>query len=140
MRHIVQGKLPQESAAKKSFFIRTSARTRNSPFTARAPLFLLLRRILSKKPVVNITNHESCCKEWVLICGLGLSLGGGYPHDCKLKSTHHRHHQQHSLTFASQGSVVSVLQAQQAPKEEKGALMHRHKSLGLLAGMVVARE
>ena len=36
------------------------------------------------------------------------------------------------------GSIASVLQAQQAPKEEKGPLMHRHKSLGLLSGMLIA--
>jgi len=35
------------------------------------------------------------------------------------------------------GSIGCVLKAQQAPKEEKGLWMHRHKSLGLLAGMVV---
>ena len=35
------------------------------------------------------------------------------------------------------GSVGSVLQAQQAPKPEKGKWMWRHKSLGLLTGMVV---
>lgn len=39
--------------------------------------------------------------------------------------------------FPMIGCVASVLQAQQAPKEEKGALMHRHKSLGLLSGMIV---
>mmetsp|Transcript_31157 Transcript_31157/g.41581 ORF Transcript_31157/g.41581 Transcript_31157/m.41581 type:complete len:189 (-) Transcript_31157:54-620(-) len=36
------------------------------------------------------------------------------------------------------GSVGCVLQAQQAPKAEKGLWMHRHKSLGLLTGMLVA--
>jgi cytochrome b561 len=36
------------------------------------------------------------------------------------------------------GSVASVLYAQQAPKEEKGTWMFRHKSLGLLTGLVVA--
>mmetsp|Transcript_23533 Transcript_23533/g.28275 ORF Transcript_23533/g.28275 Transcript_23533/m.28275 type:complete len:190 (+) Transcript_23533:195-764(+) len=36
------------------------------------------------------------------------------------------------------GSVGSVLQAQQAPKGEKGKWMWRHKSLGLLTGLVVA--
>lgn len=36
------------------------------------------------------------------------------------------------------GSVGAVLKAQQAPKEEKGIWMYRHKSLGLLTGMVVA--
>jgi len=35
------------------------------------------------------------------------------------------------------GCVGSVLQAQQAPKEEKGKWMWRHKSLGLLTGMIV---
>ena len=30
-----------------------------------------------------------------------------------------------------------MLKAQEAPKEEKGMWMHRHKSLGLLAGMIV---
>lgn len=36
------------------------------------------------------------------------------------------------------GSIASVLQAQNAPKEQKGALMYRHKSLGLLTGIMVA--
>jgi cytochrome b561 len=36
------------------------------------------------------------------------------------------------------GAVGSVLKAQQSPKAEKGKWMHRHKSLGLLTGMVVA--
>ncbi|KAL3924032.1 MAG: hypothetical protein SGILL_001296 [Bacillariaceae sp.] len=36
------------------------------------------------------------------------------------------------------GCVGTVLQAQQAPKEDKGRLMHLHKSLGLLTGMIVA--
>lgn len=36
------------------------------------------------------------------------------------------------------GCVGTVLKAQQAPKEEKGTWMFRHKSLGLLTGMVVA--
>ena len=36
------------------------------------------------------------------------------------------------------GCVGTVLQAQQAPKEEKGVWMFRHKSLGLLTGCIVA--
>jgi cytochrome b561 len=36
------------------------------------------------------------------------------------------------------GSVGSVLKAQDAAKEDKGKWMWRHKSLGLLTGMVVA--
>eukprot|EP00581_Thalassiosira_minuscula_P007551 CAMPEP_0183703770 /NCGR_PEP_ID=MMETSP0737-20130205/1386_1 /TAXON_ID=385413 /ORGANISM="Thalassiosira miniscula, Strain CCMP1093" /LENGTH=181 /DNA_ID=CAMNT_0025930567 /DNA_START=203 /DNA_END=748 /DNA_ORIENTATION=- len=36
------------------------------------------------------------------------------------------------------GSVASVLICQQSPKEEKGKWMWRHKSLGLLTGLVVA--
>lgn len=36
------------------------------------------------------------------------------------------------------GCVGTVLQAQQAPKEEKGDWMFRHKSLGLLTGILVA--
>jgi len=36
------------------------------------------------------------------------------------------------------GSVGTVLKAQQAPKEEKGKWMWRHKSLGLLTGLIVA--
>mmetsp|Transcript_32712 Transcript_32712/g.49300 ORF Transcript_32712/g.49300 Transcript_32712/m.49300 type:complete len:190 (-) Transcript_32712:90-659(-) len=36
------------------------------------------------------------------------------------------------------GSVGSVLKAQQSPKGEKGKWMYRHKSLGLLTGMIVA--
>ena len=36
------------------------------------------------------------------------------------------------------GCIGTVLKAQQAPKEEKGQWMHRHKSLGLLCGMIVA--
>ena len=36
------------------------------------------------------------------------------------------------------GCIGTVMQAQQAPKEEKGMWMWRHKSLGLLTGMIVA--
>ncbi len=36
------------------------------------------------------------------------------------------------------GSVGAVLKAQEAPKSEKGLWMWRHKSLGLLTGMIVA--
>ena len=36
------------------------------------------------------------------------------------------------------GSIGCVLKAQQSPKEEKGKWMFRHKSLGLLTGIVVA--
>jgi cytochrome b561 len=36
------------------------------------------------------------------------------------------------------GSVASVLICQQSPKEEKGKWMFRHKSLGLLTGLIVA--
>ena len=36
------------------------------------------------------------------------------------------------------GCIGSVLQAQNAPKGEKGKWMWRHKSLGLLTGMIVA--
>ncbi len=36
------------------------------------------------------------------------------------------------------GTVGTVLKAQQSPKEEKGAWMFRHKSLGLLTAIVVA--
>lgn len=36
------------------------------------------------------------------------------------------------------GCVGTVLKAQQAPKEEKGLWMFRHKSLGLLTGCIVA--
>ncbi len=36
------------------------------------------------------------------------------------------------------GCVGTVLKAQQAPKEDKGKWMFRHKSLGLLTGMIVA--
>jgi cytochrome b561 len=36
------------------------------------------------------------------------------------------------------GCVATVLQAQAAPKSEKGRLMNLHKSLGLLTGMIVA--
>lgn len=35
------------------------------------------------------------------------------------------------------GSIGCVLQAQQAPKEEKGKWMFRHKSLGLLTGIIL---
>ena len=35
------------------------------------------------------------------------------------------------------GSVACVLKAQDAPKGEKGPWMHRHKSLGVLTGIVV---
>lgn len=36
------------------------------------------------------------------------------------------------------GAVASVLICQQVPKEEKGKWMWRHKSLGLLTGLIVA--
>mmetsp|Transcript_29783 Transcript_29783/g.70811 ORF Transcript_29783/g.70811 Transcript_29783/m.70811 type:complete len:183 (+) Transcript_29783:187-735(+) len=36
------------------------------------------------------------------------------------------------------GSIACVLAAQQAPKGEKGPWMYRHKSLGLLTGLIVA--
>ncbi|KAL7535956.1 hypothetical protein ACHAXR_006833 [Thalassiosira sp. AJA248-18] len=36
------------------------------------------------------------------------------------------------------GSVASVLICQQSPKEEKGKWMWRHKSMGLLTGLIVA--
>lgn len=36
------------------------------------------------------------------------------------------------------GTVGTVLYSQQVPKEEKGIWMFRHKSLGLLTGLVVA--
>ena len=36
------------------------------------------------------------------------------------------------------GCVGTVLKAQDAPKSEKGKWMWRHKSLGLLTGMIVA--
>jgi cytochrome b561 len=36
------------------------------------------------------------------------------------------------------GCIGTVLAAQNAPKEEKGKWMHRHKSLGLLTGMIIA--
>jgi 1,2-dihydroxy-3-keto-5-methylthiopentene dioxygenase len=41
------------------------------------------------------------------------------------------------VAFPLIGTVGTVLKAQQAPKEEKGEWMWRHKSLGLLTGMVV---
>lgn len=43
-----------------------------------------------------------------------------------------------AVAFPFIGCIGTVLQAQQAPKEEKGLWMHRHKSLGLLTGMIVA--
>jgi cytochrome b561 len=44
------------------------------------------------------------------------------------------------VAFPLIGCVGCVLQAQKAPKEEKGLWMHRHKSLGLLtAGFVAPR-
>lgn len=42
------------------------------------------------------------------------------------------------VAFPLIGCVATVLQAQNAPKEQKGELMRRHKSLGLLTGMLVA--
>jgi 1,2-dihydroxy-3-keto-5-methylthiopentene dioxygenase len=42
------------------------------------------------------------------------------------------------VAFPLIGTVATVLKAQQAPKEEKGEWMFRHKSLGLLTGMLVA--
>lgn len=41
------------------------------------------------------------------------------------------------VAFPLIGCVGTVLKAQEAPKEEKGKWMFRHKSLGLLTGMVV---
>ena len=35
-------------------------------------------------------------------------------------------------------SIGSVLKAQDSPKSEKGLWMHRHKSFGLLSGIIVA--
>jgi cytochrome b561 len=40
--------------------------------------------------------------------------------------------------FPMIGCVVTVLKAQQAPKEDKAGLMNLHKSMGLLTGMIVA--
>ena len=42
------------------------------------------------------------------------------------------------VAFPLIGSIGSVLKAQDAPKEDKGTWMYRHKSLGLLTGIVVA--
>lgn len=42
------------------------------------------------------------------------------------------------VAFPLLGCIATVLKAQQAPKEEKGTWMHRHKSLGLLTGCLVA--
>lgn len=42
------------------------------------------------------------------------------------------------VAFPLIGCVGTVLKAQDAPKEEKGKWMWRHKSLGLLTGIVVA--
>lgn len=42
------------------------------------------------------------------------------------------------VAFPLVGCVGTVLKAQEAPKEEKGKWMWRHKSLGLLTGMIVA--
>jgi 1,2-dihydroxy-3-keto-5-methylthiopentene dioxygenase len=42
------------------------------------------------------------------------------------------------VAFPLIGTVATVLKAQQVPKEEKGEWMWRHKSLGLLTGMLVA--
>lgn len=36
------------------------------------------------------------------------------------------------------GCIATVMKAQDAPKEEKGEWMFRHKSLGLLTGLIVA--
>lgn len=41
------------------------------------------------------------------------------------------------VAFPTMGSIATVLKAQQSPKEEKGKWMWRHKSLGLLAGMLI---
>jgi cytochrome b561 len=38
------------------------------------------------------------------------------------------------------GAIGTVLKAQDAPKEEKGKWMFRHKSLGLLTGLVVCKN
>lgn len=42
------------------------------------------------------------------------------------------------VAFPLIGTVATVLISQQVPKEEKGKWMWRHKSLGLLTGMLVA--
>lgn len=42
------------------------------------------------------------------------------------------------VAFPLMGCVGTVLKAQQAPKEEKGMWMHRHKSLGLLTACLIA--
>ena len=42
------------------------------------------------------------------------------------------------VAFPMIASIGAVLKAQSAPKEEKGMWMHRHKSMGLLTGMIVA--
>lgn len=42
------------------------------------------------------------------------------------------------VAFPLIASVGAVLKAQNSPKEEKGMWMHRHKSMGLLTGMLVA--
>mmetsp|Transcript_48497 Transcript_48497/g.58718 ORF Transcript_48497/g.58718 Transcript_48497/m.58718 type:complete len:188 (+) Transcript_48497:92-655(+) len=43
-----------------------------------------------------------------------------------------------AVAFPLMASIGAVLKAQSAPKEEKGLWMHRHKSMGLLTGMIVA--
>lgn len=42
------------------------------------------------------------------------------------------------VAFPLIGCIGTVLKAQEAPKSEKGMWMHRHKSLGLLTGILVA--
>ena len=44
----------------------------------------------------------------------------------------------HMISLYTSFSQGCVLKCQQSPKEEKGKWMHRHKSLGLLTGLIVA--
>ena len=52
--------------------------------------------------------------------------------------THHKLLKSFSGTLPTSILPNTVLKAQEAPKAEKGLWMHRHKSLGLLTGILVA--
>jgi cytochrome b561 len=83
-------------------------------------------------------------------CGL-LPLDGGHPSDwmhwyrfegtgeCRFRDTLVMAHARFWSLFAiSQPTNSCFYVIQNAPKAEKGKWMHRHKSLGLLTGMIVA--
>ncbi len=61
-------------------------------------------------------------------------------YNCPIPITHHKLPMSKSFSGTLPTSILpnTVLKAQEAPKAEKGLWMHRHKSLGLLTGILVA--